>query len=157
MKAKQSPLKLKDFTVFRSHVDFVFTDDPKLVHLYNLPVNIDFDVFQPEQNEKPIRFVEMTLSVNKTGKLPGYKIDCRVSGVFELEENEKIPNEIVHNLLGISTINLLISNLRGYLRNITSYGAYGPYLLPSLDINELLNTKLEKTKSIKSKDIQRKS
>ncbi len=144
MKAKQSPLKLRDFTVFRSHVDFVSTENPKTVNLYDLPINIDFEIFEPDESGSLLRLVEMVLSVNKSGRKPGYKIDIRVSGVFEVENTGKLPDSTIHNLLGISTISLAISNIRGYLKNITAYGAYGSYLLPSIDINQLLDSKISK-------------
>lgn len=144
MRAKQSPLKFRDFTVFRSHIDFVSTDNPKNVNLYDLPVNIDFEIFEPEQNGSLLRLVEMVLSVNKSGKKPGYRIDIRVSGVFEVEENNQVSESVINNLFGISAISLLISNIRGYLKNVTSYGAYGAYLLPSIDINQLLEAKFSK-------------
>ena len=144
MKAKQSPLKLRDFTVFRNHIDFISTDDPKVVNLYDLPIIIDFEIFEPEQNGSLFRLVEMILNVNKSGKKPGYRIDVRVSGVFEIEEGRQVKEGVVQNLLGISTISLLISNIRGYLKNVTAYGAYGAYLLPSIDINHLIEAKFAK-------------
>ncbi|MDZ7743464.1 MAG: protein-export chaperone SecB [Bacteroidota bacterium] len=141
MKARQSSLKLLGFNIFKSSIDFVSTENPEEVNLYSLPIDIDFDIFEPKDEEDFHRIGEIKLKVNPSGKKPGYSIELTASGFFELTNPEKFEKEIKENLLGISIVNILIGNIRGYLKNVTSYGAYGPYLLPSIDMSHLLKQK----------------
>jgi preprotein translocase subunit SecB len=147
MKIKPSPLQLLDFTVFSFKMGITPTDDPREINLSLLPVEIDFDTFQPKDAEKSIRIIEMNLLVNKAGKKAGYKFSLTASGVFSLEDETSLNENEKNNLLGISTINLMISNIRGFLKNVTSYGTFGAYLLPSVDMNDLMQEKVRKEKS----------
>jgi len=141
MKAKTSPLQLIDFTVFNCSFESIQTDDPKVINLPGLPVDIDFDVYEPKGEVSNLRIIEMRLSVNKTRKKPGYSITLTSSGVFAIQNIESMHPHEVGNLLGISTINMMISNIRGYLKNISSYAPYGAYLLPSIDMGHLIKEK----------------
>ncbi len=147
MKIKPSPLKLLDFTVFSFKMDITPADDPREVYLSLLPVEIDFDAFQPKEDEKGIRIIEMNLLVNKAGKKAGYKFSLTASGVFSLEDATSLIENEKSNLLGISTINLMISNIRGFLKNVTNYGPFGAYLLPSVDMNHLMQEKVRMEKT----------
>lgn len=141
MKAKQSALKLLEFNIFRSSIDFVSTENPEEVDLYNLPIDIDFDIFEPKDESDYHRIGEIRIKINSTNKKPGYSIELIASVFFELTNPEQIDEEIKENLLGISIINILVGNIRGYLKNVTSYGVYGSYLLPSIDMTHLLKQK----------------
>lgn len=155
MKAKTSPLKLLDFTVFVFKLDSIHSDDPQNIHLQKLPIEIDFDIFEPKEKlgEDDLRIIEMKITINKTRKKPGYFITLTASGVFAVDKPDKLSHEEKENLLGISTITIMVSNIRGFLKNITSYGPYGHYILPSVDMKHLIQEKnIQDTKTIEQND-----
>jgi preprotein translocase subunit SecB len=143
MKAKASPLQLLDFTVFVFKLDSIHSDDPQNIHLQNLPIEIDFDIFEPKENleDDDLRIIEMKIAINKTRKKPGYYIALTASGVFAVDTVDKLSHDEKENLLGISTINMMVSNIRGFLKNVTSYSPYGHYILPSVDMKHLIQEK----------------
>ncbi len=147
MKAKQSPLKLKEFNIFESNVNFVPPGESEEINLEDLPVNINFDLFEPKEQSVHQILVELRLKVNTSGTQPGYKMNVLAVGVFAIPEIKKLNESTIQNLFGISSVNLMISNLRGFLMNITSYLPADKYVLPALDISELLD---KKSKTIKS-------
>lgn len=146
MKAKQSPLKLVDFSIFESNYKFIPPKDESFDKsaLNNLPINIDFDHFEPKDGPDNHKMIEMRCKINASGNKPGYSIFLTASGIFEVQDLEKLDESTVTNLFGVSSINLMISNIRGYLINITSYGPLGSYILPPVNIKHLLDTKAGK-------------
>lgn len=148
MRAKQSPLKLQEFNVFESSISSVSPGESEKINLADLPITIDFDFYEPKEHSVQQIMVELKLKINASGSHPGYKMNVVAVGMFTIPEIENLNESTIQNLFGISSINLMISNLRGFLMNITSYLPAGKYVLPALDISDLLS---KKSKSIKPK------
>lgn len=152
MKANLSPLRLTNFRVQSFlHKTMVPTTEEGNYELINIAahsVDVDFEQFVQGSN----LIVSMDLHVNKK-KDWGYELKIESFGDFVLEESEDINEQMRQNLIGISTVNIMISNIRGYLKNVTAYGFLGPYLLPSLDVNSLLAAKRkQQLKKLKKKN-----
>ncbi len=143
MKAKLSPLQLRDFSVFETKFDAIIPDEHLDIDLNTLPVHIDFDILQPEDKEDYSRLLNIEVKINAAKKHPGYSIYLRAGAIFDIINHNKLDDKTIKNLLGISALSISISQARGYLQNITSYGFCRSYLLPPIDINDLFEKKIK--------------
>ena len=150
MKVNFSPLNLKKFQV----QDFTQKTILSEVGEENYGIEtklhtVDLDFEQFLHNGEFL--VSMDLHVNKK-KDVGYELKVEAYANFFIEEHPDLTEQMKENLLGISSVNIMISNIRGYLRNVTAYGFFGPYLLPSVDVNDLLAEKRkQQQKKLKKK------
>lgn len=144
MEALQSPLKIKDFSVFECEVKFISPEDEDAqIVLNDLPVDIDYDYYAPKDDNQTVKMIEMDLKVNSDREKPGYSINLTAVGIFEVDDAENLEEKMVVNLLGISALNMMISHTRAFLISVTNYGPLGNYLLPAIDIGDLREKKSE--------------
>ena len=137
MKIKKSILELHKFWVVRSQ----FLVNPPSENQQtpeNIELDIDFEILVGEDLFK----IVLQLEGNKGKKRKvGYSFKIEVEGIFGF--SEKMSEEDSQHILLYSAIPMMIANTRGYLANITSYSFFGQYLLPSVDINNLIEKKVK--------------
>lgn len=146
MIAQKSALKLDYFSVLQAHYNF---SQPKkkpknIIKLFqSYEINIDF---AHHFDEAGLIRVFVKIGINQAKKiLPGYKLLVEGVGMFHFSEN-KISDKEKDNLKFYSTVSIVIGYLRNSLSDLTSSAPFGPYLLPSIDLNDLfLQKSLEST------------
>jgi len=145
MKAKFSPLQLLDFKLLESHIEFVVPDQGELdvKELFqSYSVDIDFGL-QENEDEKEIQlFTVIQINLGEQETLPGYKIMVEGGGTFRIQNPEELDENLKKNLTQFSTLNMMINNLRNIIYQITNLGPMGGYLLPPIDISQLLRDKV---------------
>jgi hypothetical protein len=60
------------------------------------------------------------------------------------------------SFLNFSALPICINNLRNYLSVLTSHAALGKYLLPSIDLNDLIDQKNSRINLVKKKQASKK-
>lgn len=144
MKTKFSPLQLLDFKLLESHVEFVIpkeveVDIKELFQSY--AVDIDFSLRENEQTKEIQLFTIIEVNEDGEKSLPGYKIMVEGGGTFRIQNPEALEENLKNNLTQFSTLNMMINNLRNIIYQITNLGPMGGYLLPPIDITQLLRDK----------------
>ncbi|WP_209329934.1 protein-export chaperone SecB [Lunatimonas salinarum] len=144
MKAKFSPLQLLDFKLLESHVEFVIPkesefDVKELFQSY--VVDIDFRRRENEKTKEILLFTTVEINEDGDKPLPGYKIMVEGGGTFRIQNPEALDENLKNNLTQFSTLNMMINNLRNIIYQITNLGPMGGYLLPPIDITQLLRDK----------------
>lgn len=144
MKAKFSPLQLLDFKLLESHYEFIVPEEdevnvPDLFQSY--PVDIDFGIGKTEVEGEIQLFTKVEVNFTKKKPLPGYKLMVEGGGTFRIQDPENVEEGLRNNLSQFSTLNMMINNLRNIMYQITNLGPMGGYLLPPIDITQLLRDK----------------
>ncbi|MBN7810962.1 preprotein translocase subunit SecB [Algoriphagus sp. H41] len=144
MKAKFSPLQLLDFKLLESHYEFIVpkNEEINVKELFqSYPVDIDFGIGKTEVDGEIQLFTK--IEVNRAGKKPlaGYKLMVEGGGTFQIQDPDNVEEGLRNNLSQFSTLNMMINNLRNILYQITNLGPMGGYLLPPIDITQLLKDK----------------
>lgn len=144
MKAKFSPLQLLDFKLLESHYEFIVPEEedvnvPDLFRSY--PVDIDFGMGKTDIEGEIQLFTKIEVNFTKKKSLPGYKIMVEGGGTFRIQDPENVDEGLRNNLSQFSTLNMMINNLRNIIYQITNLGPMGGYLLPPIDISQLLRDK----------------
>lgn len=145
MKFKKAPLNLKDFFILKSEINFIqLSEEDTDVDFNEYDIDIDYAIFDDE-NEDDFIQIFMKLEAN-FGKepLPGYKIFIEGVSIYSLDnEDGDLTEEDKKSLIGYSGVSIMVNNFRAYLRDMTSYGPFGAFILPPIDLNHLVNSKWE--------------
>jgi len=145
MIAQASPLVIHNFFVLQSKLRYVASpDEINRTAVMHYPVDVDFTLKKVEGGIN--LFTKVGYNDGKE-PLAGYSFFVEAVGVFSLQDEESLPEKTVHNLQYTSTLSLIINFLRGYLMDATSYLPLGPYILPAIDLNNLIKSKRGKTPS----------
>lgn len=144
MKAKFSPLQLLDFKLLESHFEFIVPEEgdldvKELFQSYS--VDIDFGIGESGVEEEIQLFTMIEVNSENDNQYPGYKIMVEGGGTFRVQDPETLEENLKKNLTQFSTLNMMINNLRNIIYQITNLGPLGGYLLPPIDITQLLRDK----------------
>jgi preprotein translocase subunit SecB len=144
MKAKFSPLQLLDFKLLESHYEFIIPNQEE-INVKDLfqsyPVDIDFGIGKTEVEGEIQLFTKIEVNFTKKKSLPGYRLMVEGGGTFRIQDPENVDEGLRNNLSQFSTLNMMINNLRNIMYQITNLGPMGGYLLPPIDISQLLRDK----------------
>ncbi len=135
MKVKKSILTLREFWIVESNLVSVLPVKENQL-FQDIDLDIDFDILEGEDNFKLILRIEGNQGKKK--KI-GYSFTIVSEGVFNF--TKKIEEKETNSLLLFSAVPMMIANVRGYLANITAYAPFGKYLLPSIDMKDLIENK----------------
>lgn len=148
MKAKFSPLQLLDFKLLESHYEFIVPkdDDINVKDLFqSYAVDIDFGIGKSDIESEIQLFTKIEVNKTKRKTLPGYKLMVEGGGTFRIQDPENVEEGLRNNLSQFSTLNMMINNLRNIMYQITNLGPMGGYLLPPIDITQLLRDKAKES------------
>ena len=145
MKPQLSPLILNDFAII--NCNFKFTAPPektnirKIVEEYAL--DIDFAIVKDKDNTR----VFIKASINQgDNNLPGYSIFAEGVAIFELISTSSLSEDDKKSLLQYSAVSIAINSLRGFISSLTANAPFGKYILPSIDVNNLFQQKVNTPK-----------
>lgn len=151
MIAQKSPLVLEAFFLVENRFKFVQPEDDienAQTELFNeYEIDLDFTVRPLSDKDEPIvTFNVFTkLGVNQKQSLSGYSALVEGIGVYHLPK-EGLTEKDIENLMNLSSLSIMINCLRGVLMDISSNAPFGRYILPSIDVNDLLRQKANKGK-----------
>ena len=141
--AKSLPLELEQFELLNTQYNFDIRTENEKLDIQELfrsyRVDVEFDHFFDA--EEIIRlFVKITVNDLRRPK-KGYTLSAMALGIFKLKIQNEADQKLIDNLRFYSTLNMMISNLRNVMYQITNMGPLGGYLLPPIDILDLFKKK----------------
>jgi len=141
MKIKQSPLKLLDFVIINSNYRII--QPSKSINLKEAALAYDIDLNYAIKNDTDFYkiFIKAEINLGPDTK-SGYSIFAEGVAIFKIDNN--ISEDDKKALLNYSSVPIALNYLRGYISNLTSYGPFGKYTLPSFDTKDLI---IQKSKS----------
>jgi hypothetical protein len=152
MLAKKSPLILETFFMVENRFKFIQPNDdiqnPQTELFDQYEIDLDFTIrLVSEENAPVITFNVFTkMGINQQKQpLDGYSMFVEGVGVYNLSR-ESLSDKDVENLMSLSALSIMINCLRGVLMDYSSNAPLGRYILPSIDVNDLLKQKSNKGK-----------
>ncbi len=142
MKAKLSPLQLKDIQITKLNVEENIKGEKK----FN--IDIDFEPVKVNINEKKYDGLVVFLKVNNRNRKVRLKVDTEILAVFEFDEG--LSKEKKARLLFYNGLSIIYGFLRGLIFQKCSYLKPTDRLLPSINLLDIIERK------IKSKNKDRK-
>lgn len=139
MIAKKSKLKLLSTDIIDSNIVFntnQMSAEEVTNKMLEAPVNINFDV---KTNDSGMHYVFARIEINNEESASfGYSINVMGASVFDFEEG--VEDSAKSDLIA-SGVNITITNLRGYIKAVTSYYPLGSFSFHSIDMGALFESK----------------
>jgi len=91
--------------------------------------------------------VNFNVKCNEDEK-PGYYFDIDAVGEFRLEGIKNIDNKFEQQFILYTALLMVINSVRTFIQTFTAMHAFDSYLLPSLDLGELIDSKFNENGKI---------
>ncbi len=145
MIVKESPLEVIDFFV----VQFTFNsipvkgDNDRSIEkmIYSHKIHIDFG--KKKMNKDFDAFFLKAWSNFGKNMSPGYSFFIETVTYYRIRNERKLSRDIIKNLSTYSVLAVSYSNVRSVLNNMSANCPFGKYILPSIDINDIINKKMQ--------------
>ena len=141
MQVKKSPLILEEVFIIASNIISVPEVEESTGALNEFEIDVDFDVYTNDSDSDARRVVISVSGNDQENPSPGYCFSIVAQGSFNYDKDTKIKKKDKDILLTHSAIPIVIGQIRSYLSTLTALGPFGSYLLPSIDMNHLLELK----------------
>lgn len=152
MQAKKSPLILEEVFIIASNIISVPETEESTGALNNFEIDVDFDVYTNDSDSDAHRVVISVSGNDQENPSPGYCFSVVAQGTFNYDKETKIKKKDKDILLTHSAIPIVIGQIRSYISTLTALGPFGSYLLPSIDMNHLLELKKEQEQDTSTND-----
>lgn len=146
MQVKKSPLLLEEVYIIASNIISVPETEESTGQLNEFDIDVDFEIFVSDQDTDARRVVVSVSGNDPDNPVPGYCFSIVAQGTFNYNKEEKIRKKDKDILLTHSAIPIVIGQIRSYISTLTALGPFGSYLLPSIDMNHLLESKNQVSK-----------
>lgn len=146
MIAKRSPLDLHTFLLIET--EYLFTHPKEAVDDISVisnqyEIDIDYKINQDGETGYQL-FVR--IEINRDQSLPGYSLLAEGIGIFNFEPSLQLSKGDKFNFLLYSGISICINSLRSIISTLTAHGPFGKYLLPTIDVTDLIDQRRERAK-----------
>jgi len=146
MQVKKSPLLLEEVYIIASNIISVPETEESTGQLNEFDIDVDFEIFVSDQDTDARRVVVSVSGNDPDNPVPGYCFSIVAQGTFNYKKEEKIRKKDKDILLTHSAIPIVIGQIRSYISTLTALCPFGSYLLPSIDMNHLLESKNQVSK-----------
>jgi preprotein translocase subunit SecB len=145
MIAKKSPFILSDFLLLKQIVEFLPPSNKEEIDIHTVMnsygIDIDFTVQEIQESTYQI-FVKVIINPPPSGQV-GYSIFSEGVGIFDFDKSIELSAEDKGDYLYYSGLPICINSIRSIISTITSNGPFGKFILPSIDLTELIKEKQE--------------
>jgi len=146
MIATKSPFILRNFLLLKQNVEIVPPEKEDITNISEIIDSYDVDIdFTIQNSQIPFHqiFVKIEINLSDTKK-SGYAIYSEGVGIFEFDKSVELTEKDIQNYLYFSGISICINSLRSIISNVTAHCPFGKYSLPSIDLTQLVNDKINK-------------
>ncbi len=153
MNIKKSELKIGNFNLLGINIiSFPGNEDEEDNIVTNGDFDFDFDVFFNDDDEDLFKIIVRMDNFKDDQFQQGYGIDVFGEFEFKFEKGLDKPEEIRGALVSRSALPMAIAHLRSVIAITTSNFHLGSYFIPSIDMNHLLQKKIESMEVETSED-----
>ncbi|HEX2866933.1 MAG TPA: hypothetical protein VHO03_07810 [Ignavibacteriales bacterium] len=138
MKIKNSDLKLDGINILGLSVDFIPSDDVN--ELPSLDFDINFDIMSIQEQGKFRIIMEIAYNIGKTRK-GGYSFYVIGEGNYSFNNFQSKTKKEIDEFLIFSGVPILINYIRSQLATVTASFPYGQFMLPTIDMADLVRRK----------------
>lgn len=143
MQAQKSPLILEESFIIASNILSVPEPEEFKGILNDFTIDIDFDIFTKETDTEARRIVVSVQGNDQDNPVPGYCFSIVAQATYNYDKMVKVSKKDKDVLLTHSAIPMVIGQIRSYLSTLTAHGPFGIYLLPAIDMNDLIKQKAD--------------
>lgn len=113
----------------------------------NLKLEIDYDILHSKaknyKNQKYKIIIKLD-GKNKKNSKEKFSFSLVAESIFSFSKN--LDKEEIDQYLLYSALPIIINNVRVYLMNVLSFSPYESFILPTVDLRDLIEKKIKKNK-----------
>ncbi|HZW38415.1 MAG TPA: hypothetical protein VFF33_03860 [Ignavibacteriaceae bacterium] len=146
MTKKQMELSIKEFSILSLNFTYIPYEaaSEEEGEILNQPVEVDFDIQTTEKSDSIRIELDLTCNFEEEDLHPGYSYYVSCEAFFDLENAESKKDVEIDGYLLYTALPMVIDYMRGYLATISGSFPYGQYLMPIIDIDEVIENAIEK-------------
>lgn len=110
---------------------------------FNQNASIDFNTMSSAESENTFKISLRFSFNNRDEPLSGYSINVLAEGVFSYEEKNKKLLLKMMNAAHFSGLSMMIAFLREHVRTTTDTMAFGHFVIPPIDLQQLISNKYQ--------------
>jgi len=156
MKIPESNLELVEFAILNSSYRFIEPQEEINIKEIFKKYEIDIDFGKRDvKSEEQLHLFNVIVKalINQSNEFyPGYQVLAEGVSVFRIHHAQEMDNKLLTNLKNVSALSIAINNLRNYITNMTAYGPFGKFILPAIDVNQLVKNKIESQRKNKKNE-----
>jgi preprotein translocase subunit SecB len=157
MIALKSVFDLQEFVILRNTYEFKPPEKGNIIVsdiISKYLIDIDYTI--KAKGKENLQFqIFVKIEINKDFIQPGYSLFIEGVGFFKFEKSHQLSDDEKLSFLQTSGISICINCLRSLMGGLTAYGPFGKYLLPSIDVNDLVEQKvLKMQETVKKKKLK---
>lgn len=144
MNIRKSELIIENFNLMGMNiVSFSGEDEFSENIVTNSNFDFDFDIFFNNEEENLFKIIVRIDNFNENQIEYGYGIDVFGEFKFRFVDGTNFSEKTKNILVSKSALPMAIAHLRSIVAITTSNFQYGSYFIPSIDMNDLLQKKIE--------------
>jgi len=138
-RVKESQLKLIEVVSVEHSVKTKHVAEDKKVDLRNSNINLDFSKETKVENPDYFRIC-LSIVISPPRNKSGYLIKLETQGYFFIKDIEECDIAVG---LSKSALAMVISYVRAYIKTLTYNCRWGKYVLPAIDLPDVVERKME--------------
>lgn len=138
MKTQYSEFILDDIFILQCNINFIPPKEDESLPI--LATDVDFDILSSKEKNKFKILLKLSYNMERVPE-PGCSFSILCESNFSFADIGKLTKANIDNYLLLSGLPLIINYLRSYISLITSSFPFGPLLLPTIDLNNLIHNK----------------
>jgi preprotein translocase subunit SecB len=143
---QKSALSLSNISIDEVSIKKWLSKKEVEINLEHLPIEFDFDLLTPKQEDDDFFLIKTTIKINKQRKKnSGYIIEMKNLFLFSIDD--EVTEQDKQNLQSFSALSIAIAEIRSILFQMTSKAGLGSYTLPSIDLRDLFRKKRSEIKN----------
>jgi len=155
MYIKRAKIQQTQFVVLKSIIyNIDHAEDTKSVS--ELPIDFDYEFLEHKEIKTKIRVI-LSIRINQDKAKDGYFIDVQTGSEYEISEDISRTDKEYQGLLLYSALPCLINQTRLFLKTVTSHFPTKEYILPMIDMLDLVKQKVGnfEAKGIKKREYRK--
>lgn len=146
MKFKNSDLEIENIYVIAFNLNSIPVDAKNpTAKLQKGNLDIDFEFLHEKKDAKFKIILSLSHNVKKP-IIPGYSFSLVTEGIFNFNNFSSLSKVQIDRYLTESALPIIINFTRSFLMSSTSQFPFGKFILPSIDLTELLQDKKSEVK-----------
>jgi preprotein translocase subunit SecB len=134
-------LDFTEFQITNTTLLCIYPDDKKRISLKGIKLDCDFEILTAEIDKNKMDFLINFNVKSIDEKKPGYYFDIGALGKFTLKGIHEFDENLEQQYVLFTALPMVINSVRTYLQTATSMHVFGPYLLPTIDLAKLIESK----------------
>lgn len=151
MIAVNAKIQQTKFVVLSSSIKTHIVKEDTSIDLSKIPIDTDYQILTHQDQGPHTARVVLTINGNSTKAVSGYVFELRFGAEYKLAEEIDPESREYADLLHFSALTCVINEARTYLQAQTAFFPFGSYIMPMIDMQDLVRQKAKLPKSEEAK------